>query len=77
MKASLSPGIALYHQGMDLVALYCTNTNVWELQVRGQLMNNTWVNIGIVFSPKNGGELSVSFHVQVRDVDQTLFYRCT
>ena len=29
------PGVALYHQGMDLVAVVSTGVDVWKLQVNG------------------------------------------
>lgn len=41
------PGIAIYHKGMDLFAVLATNEDVWELRVRGQLVNESWSNIGI------------------------------
>lgn len=43
------PGIAILHEGPDLVAVVSTGKRVWELRVTGQLMNNTWVEIGIRF----------------------------
>jgi len=46
-KGHAWPGFALYHQGMDLVAMVSTGTKVWEIRVAGQLYNNTWVEIGI------------------------------
>lgn len=44
---TLYPGVAIYHQGMDLVAVVATDVDVWQLRVRGQLVNETWSNIGI------------------------------
>lgn len=44
------PGIAIYHQGMDIVALVSTGEKVWTLSVSGQLYNNTWTQIGVRFS---------------------------
>ena len=41
------PGLALYHQGLDLVAVVSTGEKVWELRVSGQLYNNTWAEVGI------------------------------
>jgi len=41
------PGFALYHQGLDIVAVVSTGEKVWELRVSGQLYNNTWTEIGI------------------------------
>merc|ERR1719245_778489 len=41
------PGFALYHQGLDLVAVVSTGERVWQLRVAGQLYNNTWVEVGI------------------------------
>ena len=54
----LYPGIGIYHQGMDLIAVVSTDEDVWELKVRGQLMNETWSNIGIIWAPytENPGE---------------------
>jgi hypothetical protein len=46
-----SPGVSLYHEGMDLVAIVSTGDDVWKLQVRGQLENETWSNIGVVWKP--------------------------
>ena len=36
---------------MDLVAVVSTDRDVWQLKVRGQLMNETWSNIGIRWEP--------------------------
>lgn len=43
------PGVAIYHQGLEVVAVVSTGTKVWELRVAGQLYNNTWSQIGIRF----------------------------
>ena len=48
---NLYPGIGIYHQGMDLIAVVSTDEDVWELRVRGQLVNETWSNIGIRWAP--------------------------
>ena len=40
------PGLSLYHEGMDIVALVSTGEDVWRLQVRGPTDNETWVNYG-------------------------------
>ena len=45
-KGLLYPGMAIYHQGMDLIAVVATDNDVWQLSVRGQLVNETWSNIG-------------------------------
>ena len=45
------PGLALYHQGMDLVAVVSTGEDVWKLRVTGQLRNLTWSNVGIRWEP--------------------------
>ena len=45
-KGLLYPGMAIYHQGMDLIAVVATDNDVWQLNVRGQLVNETWSNIG-------------------------------
>lgn len=62
------PGFSLYHEGMDLVAVVSTGDDVWKLQVTGQLVNDTWQNIGIVWEPyyvtpegKDEGGLQVIF----------------
>ena len=34
---------------MDMHAVMVTNTDVYDLTVRGQLVNNTWTNIGFRF----------------------------
>ena len=44
------PGFALYHKGLDMVAVVSTGEDVWELQVRGQLINETWTSYGIIWS---------------------------
>ena len=36
---------------MDLIAVVSTDEDVWELRVRGQLVNETWSNIGIRWAP--------------------------
>ena len=60
MKKSY-PGLSLYHEGMDLVAVVSTGADVWSLKVRGQLVNETWNNIGVNWSPyKNDTDLSYS-----------------
>ena len=43
------PGVAIYHQGLDLVGVVSTGEKVWELRVSGQLYNNTWTQIGLRF----------------------------
>ena len=61
-SGTVSPGLALYHHGMDLVALVCTDHDVYHLRVRGQLRNSTWVNMGIVYDPAgsmNKGDIKV------------------
>lgn len=45
------PGMALYHQGMNLVAVVSTGDDVWSLSVTGQLLNETWANIGVTWEP--------------------------
>jgi hypothetical protein len=47
------PGVAVYHEGMDLIAVVSTDEDVWSLRVRGQLMNKTWSNIGVRWEPHN------------------------
>merc|ERR1719458_2138754 len=44
------PGVAIYHQGLELVGVVSTGEKVWELRVSGQLYNNTWTQIGLRFS---------------------------
>ena len=44
------PGFAIYHEGLDIVALVSTGEKVWVLRVSGQLYNNTWTEIGVRFS---------------------------
>ena len=43
------PGFALYHIGMDVVAVVSTGDDVWELKVRGPVVNETWTNYGIIW----------------------------
>ena len=51
----------MYHEGMDLVAVVSTGADVWSLKVRGQLVNETWNNIGVNWSPyKNDTDLPYS-----------------
>ncbi len=45
------PGLALYHEGIDLIAIVSTGEDVWRLRVMGQLQNLTWNNIGIRWEP--------------------------
>ncbi len=57
------PGVALYHEGIDLIAVVSTDEDVWSLRVRGQLMNKTWSNIAIRWEKTyttNSGGLEVS-----------------
>ena len=50
--------MALYHEGIDLVAVVSTGQDVWSLKVRGQLVNETWNNIGVNWEPyKNDSTL--------------------
>ena len=51
--AKTVPGIALYHKGLDVTAVVSTGTDVWDLTVRGQLLNESWANYGVVWSPPN------------------------
>ena len=46
------PGLSLYHEGIDLVAIVSTGEDVWHLKVTGQLINETWSNIGIRLVPR-------------------------
>ena len=43
------PGVAVYHEGIEIVAVVSTGERVWELRVKGQLLNNTWTQIGVRF----------------------------
>ena len=43
------PGFAIYHKGMDIYAVMVTNDDVYDLKVRGQLVNNTWTNFAFRF----------------------------
>lgn len=46
---------------MDLGAVVSTGADVWSLKVRGQLVNETWNNIGVNWSPyKNDTDLPYS-----------------
>ena len=45
------PGFAIYHQGLELVALVSTGEDVWEVKVRGPLANKTWQSIGKLTYP--------------------------
>ena len=47
------PGLAIYHEGIDLVAVVSTGQEVWELRVTGQLYNDSWTNIGIRWQQPN------------------------
>ena len=37
------------HEGIEIVAVVSTGERVWELRVKGQLLNNTWTQIGVRF----------------------------
>lgn len=50
-NGKIYPGIGIYHEGMDLIAVVSTDKDVWQLRVRGQLVNQTWSNIGITWEP--------------------------
>lgn len=50
-KEKAYAGMALFHQGMDLVAVVSDGTNVWELKVTGPLVNESWSNIGVRWEP--------------------------
>ena len=56
--------------GMDLVAVVSTDRDVWQLKVRGQLMNETWSNIGIRWEPYDESRVRIfkSFFVTVCSV---------
>ncbi|XP_068212714.1 adhesion G-protein coupled receptor D1-like [Palaemon carinicauda] len=41
------PGVAIYHQGLALVALVSTGDKYWKLEVLGPFENSVWNNIGI------------------------------
>jgi hypothetical protein len=47
------PGLALYHEGIDVIAVVSTGEEVYNLKVRGPLNNLTWTNIGIRWEPFN------------------------
>ena len=47
------PGLALYHEGFNLVAIVSTGDDVWQLKVKGQLANESWSNIGVRWEPFN------------------------
>ena len=46
---------------MDLVAVVSTDQDVWQLKVRGQLMNESWSNIGIRWEPYDESRVSKNF----------------
>ena len=56
MTKQAFPGLAIYHEGMDLVAVVSTGSDVWFLQVTGQLMNESWSNIGVKWGPYKDDE---------------------
>ena len=64
-----TPGFSLYHIGMDIVAIVSTGDDVWELGVRGQLNNQSWINFGVIWEPVTAmgkdhkGGISVRNHV--------------
>ena len=53
------PGFAVYHEGLDIIAIVSTGEDVWELRVRGQLYNETWNSIGIRWEKPNLDETVV------------------
>ena len=56
------PGFALYHQGLDVIAVVSTGEDVWELRVRGQLINETWTSYGIIWKKPNLDETKALSH---------------
>ena len=55
------PGMAVYHLGLDLVAVISTGEDVWELKVRGPVYNKTWQSIGIRWIKPNLDETVTLF----------------
>jgi len=66
---------------MDLVAVVSTGEDVWELRVRGQLLNETWTSIGIRWEMPNLDETlalppeergGLEMHINLEKVGQAL-----
>ena len=55
------PGLAVYHLGLDLVAVISTGEDVWELKVRGPVYNRTWQSVGIRWVKPNLDETVTLF----------------
>ena len=55
------PGLAVYHLGLDLVAVVSTGEDVWELKVRGPVYNKTWQSVGIRWVQPNLDETVTLF----------------
>merc|ERR1719245_569720 len=55
------PGLAVYHLGLDLVAVISTGEDVWELKVRGPVYNKTWQSVGIRWVKPNLDETVTLF----------------
>ncbi|XP_042891645.1 adhesion G-protein coupled receptor D1-like [Penaeus japonicus] len=62
------PGIAIYHQGISLVAIVSTGDEYWKLEVYGPFHNSTWNNIGILWSKPVGTNGGLEMHVNHRRV---------
>lgn len=62
------PGIAIYHQGISLVAIVSTGDEYWKLEVYGPFHNSTWNNIGILWSRPQGENGGLEMHVNHRRV---------
>ncbi|XP_037790938.1 adhesion G-protein coupled receptor D1-like [Penaeus monodon] len=62
------PGIAIYHQGISLVAIVSTGDEYWKLEVYGPFHNSTWNNIGILWSRPLGDLGGLEMHVNHRRV---------
>ena len=57
----------MYHVGMDIVAEVVTGNAVWALTVRGQLVNDSWNNIGVRWINHNNTDAgSDEFGLEVR-----------
>lgn len=63
------PGVALYNQGLFLVALVSTGNMYWKEKVVGSVGNFTWTNIGIRWDPTNGIEGFIN--------DRSVFFKKT
>ena len=75
-SARAFPGVSLYHQGMDLVAVVSTGEDVWRLRVRGPVGNDTWTNVGIRWRRPDDGGGDGDWGIEVRSFKKKKWSCC-